>query len=89
MELLYSKSYSGFVLGSLMNNTNLLTSSQYPLTKEDFEPFLAHKIIFVCIGILTDKGVTEIDPKDIAEVLRAFYALPCLLYSKRYGKLKT
>lgn len=72
MELLYSKSYSGFVLGSLMNNTNLLTSSQYPLTKEDFEPFLAHKIIFVCIGILTDKGVTEIDPKDIAEVLRKY-----------------
>jgi replicative DNA helicase len=73
MEMLYSKSYSGFVLGSLLNDTNLMYSTKYPLCKQDFSPFLVHKIIFVCISILCDHGVHgEIQPKDIAEVLKNY-----------------
>jgi len=72
MELLYSKTQSGFLLGSLLNDTNLLYNANYPLDKKDFEPFLAHRIIFVCITQLADKGVTNIDAKEIAEYLKAF-----------------
>jgi replicative DNA helicase len=72
MEMLYSKSYSGFVLGSIMNDTSLLTSSKYRLTKADFEPFSVHKNLFVCIAMLTDSGVRKIEPKDVAEVLKNY-----------------
>lgn len=72
MEMLYSKSYSGFVLGSIMNNTDLLLDNKYKLTKKDFEPFIAHKIIFVCVALLADKGVEKVDAKDICEVLKNY-----------------
>lgn len=72
MEMLYSKSYSGFVLSSIMNDTGLLLSNKYKLSKADFEPFIVHKNLFVCIAMLTDKGVTKIEPKDIAEVLKNY-----------------
>lgn len=75
MENLYNVSYSGFVLGSLMNNLMLLDNSNYPLDKTDFEPFVAHKIIFVALTKIMDSSngnVEEVDPKEIAELLKAY-----------------
>lgn len=72
MEKIYNISYSGFVLGSLMNDLTLLYNSNYPLDKDDFAPFIVHKIVFVSLTLLADKGATSVDPKDIAEVLRPY-----------------
>lgn len=71
-ENIYSKSYSGFVLGSLFNNLELYTDSRYPLDKEDFRPFAPHRIIFVCLSMLAADGVEKVEPKDIAEVLKKY-----------------
>ena len=71
-EQLYSKTHSGFLLGSLLNNTNLLYEARYPLNKNDFKPFVVHEIIFVCICKLADNGAQTIDAKEIAEFLKAY-----------------
>lgn len=71
-EQLYNKILSGYLIGSLLNNTNLLYETRYPLEKDDFKPFLAHEIIFVCICQLADNGAEAIDPKDVAEFLKAY-----------------
>ena len=71
-ENIYSKSYSGFVLGSLCNNLDLYTDSHYPLNKEDFRPFTPHKTIFVCLSLLAKEGVEKVESKDIAEVLKKY-----------------
>jgi replicative DNA helicase len=72
MEQLYSKTHSGFLLGSLLNNTNLLYETKYALDKEDFKPFAVHEILFVCICQLADRGAESIDAKEIAEFLKAY-----------------
>ena len=72
MEKIYSISASNFVLGSLMNNTDLIYSSQYPLSKEDFRPFLIHKIIYVCISQLADKGVQIVEPIELVNYLNDY-----------------
>lgn len=74
MNNIYNISYSGFVLGSLMNNLGLLYNSSYPLDKYDFEPFIAHKIIFVALTMISDSSdgqVEEVEPKEIAELLKS------------------
>lgn len=71
-EQLYNKTLSGFLLGSLLNNTELLYETRYPLDKNDFKPFLAHEIIFVCICQLADNGAKSVDAKEIAEFLKAY-----------------
>lgn len=68
-ELLYSKSYAGFVLGSIMCDTTLLNPTKYPLEKYDFAPSLTQKLIFVSIAMLRDSGAKKIEPKEIAELL--------------------
>ena len=68
-ELLYSKSYAGFVLGSIMCDTALLNPTKYPLEKYDFAPSLTQKLIFVSIAMLRDSGAKKIEPKEIAELL--------------------
>lgn len=72
MEKIYSISASNFVLGSLMNNTDLIYSSQFPLSKEDFRPFLIHKIVYVCISQLADKGVEVVEPIELVNYLNDY-----------------
>lgn len=73
MEQLYSVNASNFVLSSLLNNTDLLYNDKYPLNKNDFKPNLTHKIIFICICQLADKGCVEIDSKEIVTFLESGY----------------
>lgn len=72
MESIYSVSASNFVLGSLMNNTRLVYSSQYPIGKDDFKPFLIHKIIYVCISQLADSGVENVEPIELVNYLTTY-----------------
>ena len=71
-DKLYSTTQSGFLLGSLLNNTSLLYDTKYPLDKYDFEPFLSHKIIFVCICQLADKGAESVSAIEIKSFLKDY-----------------
>jgi replicative DNA helicase len=62
-----------FVLSSLLNNTNLLYNSAYPLSKDDFKPNLSHKIIYISICQLADKGCSVIDAKELVTYLEGGY----------------
>lgn len=72
-EQLYSINAGNFLLSSLLNNTGLLYSSSYPLTKEDFKPNLSHKIIYITICQLADRGCNEIDAKELVTYLESGY----------------
>lgn len=72
-EQLYSINAGNFLLSSLLNNTGLLYSSSYPLTKEDFRPNLSHKIIYITICQLADRGCNEIDAKELVTYLESGY----------------
>lgn len=72
MEKIYSISASNFVLGSLMNNTDLVYSTSFPVNKEDFRPFLIHKIIYVCISQLADNGVEVVEPIELINKLNEY-----------------
>ena len=45
--MLYNINLSSLLLGCLMKQPSLLTLPQFPLSKQDFEPELFHKIIYV------------------------------------------
>lgn len=72
-EQIYSINASNFLLSSLLNNTNLLYKNSYPLSKDDFAPNLAHKILYVSICMLADNGCLEIDSKEIITFLEGGY----------------
>ena len=72
-EQLYSINAGNFVLSSLLNNTDLLYNSQYPLSKDDFKPNLAHKIIYISICQLADRGCSVIDSKELVTYLESGY----------------
>ena len=72
-EHLYSINASNFLLSSLLNNTNLLYNSAYPLTKDDFKPNLSHKIIYISICQLADRGCSVIDSKELVTYLEGGY----------------
>ena len=72
-EQLYSVNAGNFLLSSLLNNTNLLYNSAYPLSKNDFKPNIAHKIIYVCICQLADRGCSVIDAKELITYLESGY----------------
>ena len=72
-EQLYSINASNFVLSTLLNNTNILYNSAYPLSKEDFKPNLSHKIIYITICQLADKGCSVIDAKEFVTYLEGGY----------------
>lgn len=50
----------------------MIYSSQYPLNKEDFRPFLIHKIVYVCISQLADKGVEVVEPIELVNYLNDY-----------------
>lgn len=72
-EQLYSINAGNFVLSSLLNNTDLLYNSQFPLTKDDFKPNLSHKIIYISICQLADRGCSVIDSKELVTFLEGGY----------------
>lgn len=79
-EQLYSINASNFLLSSLLNNTNLLYNSSYPLNKDDFKPNLSHRIIYITICQLADKGCSSIDPKEFVTYIEN--------YPEQYNSLK-
>ena len=72
-EQLYSINATNFLLSSLLNNTDLLYNSAYPLSKNDFKPNLSHKIIYISICQLADKGCKIIDSKEHVIYLEGGY----------------
>ena len=68
---MYDKKIGGFVLGSLLNNTEILSNSQFPLRKQDFK-FKTHYILFQVICELAKNGVKKITPKEILIYLAPF-----------------
>jgi replicative DNA helicase len=72
-EQLYSMNAGNFVLSSLLNNTNLLYNSAYPLSKDDFKPNLSHKIVYISICQLADRGCSVIDAKELVTYLEGGY----------------
>ena len=73
MEQLYSINATNFLLSSLLNNTDLLYNSAYPLCKDDFKPNLAHRIIYISICQLADNGCLSIDSKELVTYLESGY----------------
>ena len=55
--MLYNINLSSLLLGCLMKQPSLLTLPQFPLSKQDFEPELFHKIIYVAINKLVHNGI--------------------------------
>ena len=72
-EQLYSMNAGNFLLSSLLNNTDLLYNSQFPLNKDDFKPNLSHKIVYISICQLADKGCSVIDAKELVTYLEGGY----------------
>ena len=72
-EQLYSINAGNFLLSSLLNNTDLLYNSQFPLTKDDFKPNLSHKILYISICQLADRGCSVIDSKELVTYLEGGY----------------
>ena len=72
-EQLYSINATNFLLSSLLNNTDLLYNSAYPLNKDDFKPNLSHRIIYISICQLADKGCLTIDSKELVTYLESGY----------------
>lgn len=72
-EQLYSINATNFLLSSLLNNTDLLYNSAYPLSKDDFKPNLAHRIIYISITQLADKGCLSIGSKELVTYLEGGY----------------
>ena len=72
-EQLYSINAGNFVLSSLLNDTNLLYKNSFPLSKDDFKPNLSHKIIYITICQLADKGCLVIDAKELITYLENGY----------------
>ena len=72
-EQLYSINAGNFVLSSLLNNTELLYKNSFPLSKEDFKPNLSHKILYISICQLADKGCLVIDAKELITYLEGGY----------------
>lgn len=71
MEQIYSKSKANFLLGSLLNNPQLIYRKEYQLSKDDFQ-YLPHRILFVAINMLANEGVSNITPKEIGELLENY-----------------
>ena len=72
-EQLYSINAGNFLLSSLLNNTDLLYNSQFPLEKDDFKPNLSHRIIYISICQLADRGCAVIDAKELVTYLENGY----------------
>lgn len=72
-EQLYSMNAGNFLLSSLLNNTDLLYNSQFPLNKDDFKPNLSHKIVYISICQLADRGCSVIDAKELVTYLEGGY----------------
>ena len=72
--MLYNINLSSLLLGCLMKQPSLLTLPQFPLSKQDFEPELFHKIIYVAINKLVHNGIQE------ARVCHKEYVISCLLH---------
>jgi len=72
-EQLYSINATNFLLSSLLNNTDLLYNSAYPLSKDDFKPNLAHRIIYISITQLADKGCLSVGSKELVTYLEGGY----------------
>ena len=72
-EQLYSINAGNFLLSSLLNNTDILYYNNFPLSKEDFKPNLSHKIIYISICQLADRGCSVIDPKELVTYLESGY----------------
>lgn len=72
-EQLYSINATNFLLSSLLNNTDLLYNSAYPLCKDDFKPNLAHRIIYITITQLADNGCLSVSAKEIVTYLETGY----------------
>lgn len=72
-EQLYSINAGNFLLSSLLNNTDILYYNNYPLSKEDFKPNLSHKIIYISICQLADRGCSVIDSKELVTYLESGY----------------
>lgn len=70
---LYSSNTASLVIGSLMKNTNLLTSGEYKFRKKgkDFEQKF-HNVIFRTIHNLAGKGCKIVTPIEICEFLEAY-----------------
>lgn len=73
--MLYSDSAGCYLLGCLCNNPNLIRNGKYPLSKEDFEPNILHKYLFVAINNLAYKGLEEITEIEIDQFIQPYPAV--------------
>ena len=72
------------LLGCLMKQPSLLTLPQFPLSKQDFEPELFHKIIYVAINKLVHNGIQEITEIEIENVVKTKPAFLEVLQDNNY-----
>lgn len=82
--MLYNINLSSLLLGCLMKQPSLLTLPQFPLSKQDFEPELFHKIIYVAINKLVHNEIQEITEIEIENVVKTKPAFLEVLQDNNY-----
>ena len=81
---LYNENIGAYLIGSILKQPQLLTLSQYPLCKADFEPCKLHQIIYLCATRLAREGIHEITEMEIENVIKNHPAQYEILQDNNY-----
>lgn len=71
-NLLYHENYAAMLLGCIFKNLEILWNPQFPLSIEDFNPDIFHKILFASAVKLAENGCKEVGSVEIDNFLQEF-----------------
>lgn len=71
-NLIYSVEASRNLLGALLNNPQILLTSKYDITREDFKPFLVHYRLMAVIENLVATGASDIDSMMVSQFVEPY-----------------
>lgn len=68
--MLYNLNIASMLLGCLLKKPSLLELPQYPLTSNDFEPVVFHKLMFTVIYKLAKQGIQEATEIEVENIVK-------------------
>lgn len=72
--MLYNSNIAAMLLGALCNQTELLWSPSFPLSKSDFSPEPFHKLVFRAIVHYAEEGAKEVSEVELDTFLQGYKA---------------
>lgn len=70
--MIYDRSLVDKLIGCMIKDTTLASSPKYPLDKEDFSEVQFHKILYVTLHNLSEKGVKCAEVRDIVDFISPY-----------------